>query len=162
MRDQESTFSDLARKRRKVASEADHMSMGLWARCPVTGLTPSTMNRIDEAYLDVSGRVDLSKLPDCNVFVTRSMAALAGFKDTAYFVRVALNGPRSVFHHRCLKLKDSEGRAVAEVLATHVDSAVAGGKAWHTRTREEARVRATLHVMTNVTSGEACGNVLGA
>ena len=118
------------------------MSRGPWRRCPYTGVPLTRLGRVSEDFLTPEGYFDVSKLADCNVYCPNSIAALSGFADARHF-RSVLERPDPPIHVRQHVLRDEfTGEVVAEVIATHVNSANAGGKMWHEMQREAARQRA--------------------
>lgn len=134
------------------------MSKGPWRRCPRTGLPSSTLDLVDDAYFANDGSIDLSSVPDCNVFDPRSIAALCGFKDPVYFMLRVLQDSRSTIHVRRLPVTDEYGRAVAQITATHADSARAGGAMWRAAVGEGQRARALGARVTDVSSGAVVRN----
>ena len=131
------------------------MSKGPWKRCLMTGLTRALIARADDSYLNAQGGFDTATLPDCNLFNVRSIAVAAGFDDPRYFVGHVLPNTASNFHVHTTTVSDPEGHYLAKVVATHTNSALAGGLIWHARIREEARARAVRAISTDVASGAA-------
>ncbi len=121
------------------------MSRGMQKRCPLTEVPLARLDRVSEECLTDEGYVDVAeRFPDSNLFCVRSIAAVGGFRDTAYFRDVMLSNPDCPIHVHRLVLKDElTGQSAAEVYATHQNSAHYGGQMWHKLQREAARSRAT-------------------
>lgn len=118
------------------------MSKGPWKRDRWTGIPMSLLTRVDEQHLTDEGHVDVRSLADCNVFCVNSIAALCGYRDTEYFRGKVLSDPNCPIHVRRMNLTASDSdEVVAQICATHVNSAVAGGKMWQAMHRENARAR---------------------
>ena len=127
------------------------MSRSKWKRCPKTGIRVAVLAQVDEKHLDSAGDVDLTQLVDCDVFNVREIATLAGFRDARYFRDKILTSARSPFHVRRLQLTGSDsGCPIVDVVATHTNSARAGGYWWWQAQSDRARQR----VITDPTSSQ--------
>ena len=119
------------------------MSKGQWRRCPNTGISSKTLARLSERYLTDEGNFRIDLLPDCNLFDVRSISAACGFRDHDYFRRIILTHPNCPIHIRRITLVNEEtGTELAEIIATHQNSAAYGGEMWCATKRSEARERA--------------------
>ena len=135
------------------------MSRGKWQRCPYTGRPLRILSRANEEALTWEGYFDRSNVPDCDLFDVRSIAAVCGFRDVAYFVGHVLPHQDCRIHIHRVPLLDAEtGELIVEVVATHTTSAQVGGGWWHDMQRRRARERATTHSTRpriDVSSGQA-------
>ena len=128
------------------------MSNSSWKCCPYTGLPLVRLERGSDVPITADGFFDTSRFPDSNLFNVASIAAVCGFKDTAYFRDRVLQDPDCPIHfHKMAVVDERTGRRVGEVYATHQNSAVAGGEMWHSKPRAAARDRA-LTSRTTVSS----------
>ena len=74
------------------------MSSGAWKRCLITGIPMSLLSRADDRYLSTDGNFEPAKMPDCNIFDSRSFAAICGFDDHRHFVAKVLKHPDCSIH----------------------------------------------------------------
>ncbi len=119
------------------------MSNGSWKCCPYTGLPLVRLERGSNVPVTPEGFFDTSRFSDSNLFCVDSIAAVCGFKDVAYFRDHVLQNPDCPIHINKMRVVDERtGRLIGEVYATHQNSAVAGGKMWHSMQRAAARDRA--------------------
>lgn len=93
------------------------MSRGSWYKDPLTG-TPEGVD-VDQATLRKARGLG------CDIFCTRTFAALAGYRSTHYFETEVLTAPGSIFH--AVPIYDVDGNTVS--WATRTNSGEAGGKA---------------------------------
>ena len=137
------------------------MSRGKWRRCPATGISLARLEKVSEEYLTPDGHFDPRRLPDCDLFDVRSVAAACGFRNWRYFQTRVLVHPECPIHVHRLRLADDEtGQFVAEIVATHQNSAVDGGAMWRETQVAAARERAMFTTsavasdsLLNVSSG---------
>jgi hypothetical protein len=109
---------------------------------------------VSDEYLDAEGNFDRGLLPDCNLFDVRSIAAVCGFRDRAYFRDIVLPHPDCPIHVHRIVLRDQKtGNRVEVVYATHQNSADFGGQMWREMTTNAARERAA-NTPTLVNSGD--------
>ncbi len=119
------------------------MSNSSWKCCPYTGLPLVRLERGSDVPITADGFFDRSRFTDSNLFCVSSIAAVCGFKDTAYFRDRVLQDPDCPIHfHKIVVVDERTGRRIGEVYATHQNSAVAGGEIWHSIQRAAARDRA--------------------
>ena len=123
------------------------MSNGSWKCCPYTGLPRVRLERGSDVSVTADGFFDTSRFTDSNLFCVASIAAVCGFKDTAYFRDRVLQDPDCPIHfHKIVVVDERTGRRIGEVYATHQNSAVAGGEIWHSMQRVAARDRALASI----------------
>ncbi len=128
------------------------MSNSSWKCCPYTGLPLVRLERGSDVSVSADGFFDTSRFPDSNLFCVSSIAAVCGFKDTAYFRDRVLQDPDCpIDFHKMAVIDERTGRRIGEIYATHQNSAVAGGEMWHSMKRAAARDRA-LASRTTVSS----------
>ena len=118
------------------------MSRGPWKRCPKTGLSLARLSRVSEDYLTLEGNFHPGRFSDCDLFDVRSIAAVCGFRDWAYFRDRVLTRSDCPIHIRKVELRDQDtGQLIAKVLGTHHNSAEVGGRMWHAMQCDAARQR---------------------
>ena len=119
------------------------MSKESWKYCSYTGLPLNRLARGSDVPVTPEGFFDTNRFPDSNLFCVASIAAVCGFKDVAYFRDHVLQDPDCPIHFHKMRVVDERtGLLIDEVYATHQNSAVAGGKMWHSMQRAAARDRA--------------------
>ena len=128
------------------------MSKGSWKCCPYTGLPLVRLDRGLDVPVTPERFFDTNRFPGSNLFCVASIAAVCGFKDVAYFRDHVLQDPDCPIHfHKMAVVDERTGRRIGEIYATHQNSAVAGGKMWHSMQRATAHDRA-LASRTTVSS----------
>jgi hypothetical protein len=129
-------------KFRKVAEHETFMSKRPWKCCPHTGISLTKLQRSNAPLTD-EGYFDVTRLPDCDVYSVSSIAAICGFHDVPYFRDVVLaNTDCPIHYHRVVLKDDAAPRRNGTIYATRTNSAIAGGKMWHSMQLAEARTRA--------------------
>lgn len=119
------------------------MSRGQWERCPHTGIPINRLARVSDQFLTNEGFFNRGRFPDCNIFSVNSISVACGFGDVKHFVAEVLTHPNCPIHVRRLELVDENtGQVVAEVVATHQNSAEFGGQMWREMKIAAARQRA--------------------
>src|ERR687892_217123 len=93
------------------------MAQGSWDRCKITGLPIRRLDGVHGKYLLEDGSLDVSQWPDCNVFVTSSITAAAGFTNQTRGAEYLLSDSRFHYH----PILDMDGGLVTR--ATHSTSA---------------------------------------
>ena len=93
------------------------MAKGPWDRCKTTGLSKRKLQSVDESLLLPDGSLDISRWPDCDLFVVSSITNAAGFTHPTRGRDQLSQDPR--FH--CHEIRDADGHLVT--IATHTNSA---------------------------------------
>ena len=139
------------------------MSKGPWKDvCSLSGFSVKHLDNcnLPDHLQTLEGGIDPSYFFDSDIFNINTLAFEAGFVDTQDFKKRIL--PSSIWHAHQVQMRDDDGKLLGVLLATHVNSARAGGEIWRNKVKAEQRNRARsmnfwtrnydAHVHTNVSS----------